>query len=160
MVKISAALSADGVVSYHSAEYAANYSAYYAAGMEGRAVGVWFGENCKPLGLVAGSPVKEEDFVCLANGQSIDGLQLIAWRPPPGEAQASWVENDSAWREYLTDMATVAAARKFDDFYERVDAAKMLLDIYEATPQRERAKISAELVERYGLRDDWEIAAK
>ena len=158
-VKISQALTAAGVVAYHGQEYAANYSSYYSE--TGKAAGIWYGREAAAMGLEPGTPVQLEHFERLANGQDPhSGLQLIEWRSLAVDKGPAWVKDDAAWREYLSDMAVVVARRKFDDLYQRVDAAKLLLSLYGDTPAAERAEVAGALIERYGLADDWEIREK
>lgn len=160
-VKISQALTAEGVIAYHHAEYAANYSSYY--NDRGQATGVWFGKEAEAFGLQPGTPVQLEHFERLANGQDPhSGLQLIGWRTPAVKAQSQpgWVKDDAAWREFLTDIATMGARGIVSDFYDRVDLGRAIVETYEDTPTDERAKIAGELIERYGLAGDREIREK
>src|SRR5579875_2842950 len=96
-VKISQALTAEGVVKYHSEEYAANYSSYYSE--TGNATGVWFGKEAAAFGLEPGTPVQLEHFERLANGQHpFTAEQLIEWRSPAVDKGPAWVKDDDAWR--------------------------------------------------------------
>jgi DNA primase catalytic core len=124
MVKISRALSADGVIAYHREEYAANYENYYSE--SGTARGVWFGREALAFGLEPGSPVGEQHFTRLANGQDPNsGLQLIEWRPAPGEREPRWMQDDQAWRAHLEKLVGDAIADGREVLREHADGPKL-----------------------------------
>src|SRR5579875_3667805 len=123
MVKISSALSAEGVIAYHKEQYVSNYERYYS--QSGEAHGIWFGKEAGAFGLGPGTPVAEEHFRRLANGQDPQtGLQLIAWRTnEPKEPR--WLRDDAAWRKQLEDLFTAAVEDRREVFREGVGGAKL-----------------------------------
>jgi DNA primase catalytic core len=125
MVKISRALSADGVIAYHREEYAANYENYYSE--SGTARGAWFGREALAFGLDPGSPVGEQHFARLANGQDPNsGLQLIEWRLAPGEKEPRWMQDDNAWRAHLEKLVGDAVADGREVLREHAHGSKLL----------------------------------
>ncbi|MBV9082699.1 MAG: toprim domain-containing protein, partial [Acidobacteriaceae bacterium] len=123
MVKISQALSASGVIEYHREQYVSNYERYYSE--SGEAKGIWFGTEAEAFGLEPGSPVSEEHFVRLANGQDPNsGLQLIEWRTRAA-GEPRWLREDRAWRAHLEGLISAAIADDREVLREHTGGAKL-----------------------------------
>ena len=131
MVKISQALSASAVIEYHREQYVSNYERYYSE--SGEAKGVWFGKEAAAFGLEPGSPVLEEHFIRLANGQDPHtGLQLIEWHRK-SETEPRWMRDDPAWRAHLESLVTATIEDGREVLREHAGGSKLTKS--EVTPQ-------------------------
>lgn len=143
-VKISAALSAEGVCGYFREEYAANYSSYYSE--SGRASGVWFGKECAPLGLEAGAPVQEGPFRRLAFGQHPQtGEQLIQWQKASEEKAPKWAKDQDAWRNHLESLLGSASQDGREVFREHAGGERL---VKQSAQLEKKASLPAERSDR------------
>ena len=110
MVKGSPGLSAGKISQYYTVKSASVERNYFAKD----APGTWLGEGAAAMGLTG--PISQEILDRIALGQTPDGIQVIAHRPPAKEKTPEWVGSDVAWKSRIEEMLSDALLESDNPF--------------------------------------------